>query len=63
MQTEHEKGLVRTIRGEARVAQEQQLDMKSNELIRVRKFPEWRCAKKTFANFSCSERRLSKLEM
>ena len=34
-QTDHEKALVRTIRGEARVAQEQQLDMKSNELIRV----------------------------
>lgn len=40
MQTDHEKALVRTIRGEARVAQEQQLDMKSNELIRVRNLPE-----------------------
>ena len=34
-QADHERALVRTIRGEARVAQEQQLDMKSNELIRV----------------------------
>ncbi|KAF9652189.1 hypothetical protein BDM02DRAFT_3109613 [Thelephora ganbajun] len=35
--TGQEKSLVRTIRGEARVAQEQQLDMKSNELIRREK--------------------------
>lgn len=34
-QTDQEKSLVRVIRGEAKVAQEQQLDMKSNELIRV----------------------------
>jgi len=34
-QTDHERTLVRTVRGEARIAQEQQLDMKSNELIRV----------------------------
>ena len=35
MQTDQEKSLVRVIREEAKVAQEQQLDMKSNEVIRV----------------------------
>jgi uncharacterized coiled-coil protein SlyX len=35
LQTDQEKSLVRTIRAEARIAQEQQLDMKSNEIMRV----------------------------
>ena len=55
-QTDREKVLVRTIRGEARIAQEQQLDMKSNEIIRVSWFPCQLCYKRTLIDSSQREK-------